>query len=785
MGSHVFSLSFSNRMKFASLLPIGVLCCCLIQSAESQSLNGSMDEGGIQSESPSSGEFRPNIQPSHTLAKATGVINIDGQLDDDGWDKILPLGNFSEIVPNDMTRPPVRLKAKMTYDQDYLYVAIVVYDDPELIRANLSDRDEIWQDDYAGVVLDPNRDGQGLYFIASNPLGIQGDIFITLNDEDEGFDLFYQSSGQITDDGYQVEFAIPFKSLRFPNVDVQAWGASLWVTRPRESRSQYSWAAISQDNPCMSCQLGEVRGIKGVKSGRNLEILPSLTGGGVGSLQDPNIPTSGFDQERITVDPSLNVKYGITSDLTADVTVNPDFSQIEADEAQIDVNSTFALFFAERRPFFQEGSGLFNTEIQTVYTRSINDPIAAAKLTGRFGPVDVAYIGARDNHSPLLLPFEEQSRLVQGGHSFSNILRVIQNFDNDSFIGALVTDRRLDEGGSGSTFSVDASARFLQKYRISGQMVYSHHHEPVDNDIDDQIGELYFGRQNYTGFLDGESFSGYATSVELDRDARYWSFSAGYEAISPTFRADNGFVRQNNNRRVFLWQGITMYPEKVIPFLERVRPNMVLGNNWNFDGLQKRFFFRPSVNFQFKQQTNLRVNWWYRDEYFSGEQFNAMTGFSGDISSNFSRAINVGLNISIGESIARFLDEPEIGNSLEVNAWGTLRPTNRMSIRPQFSYSRLSDQQTNEEFFSGYIVRTRVKYQFTRHLFLRTVAQYSDFTKTLEIDPLLTYQLNAFTAMHIGSTHDLDQFDSTESLHKYFRQSHRQIFFKFQYFFRR
>jgi len=748
-------------------------------------LNGSFYEESMSSEPPFSDEFQPNIQPTHTLAQVVGTINVDGNLDDDGWNEVVPLENFSEVVPNDMMRPPIRLKAMMAYDKDHLYVAVVIHDDPRRLRANMSDRDEIWQDDYAGVILDPNRDGQGLYFIASNPLGIQGDSFLTLNNEDESFDLFYESSGQITEHGYQIEFAIPFKSLRFPNKDVQSWGATLWVTHPRESRSQYSWAAINQDNPCTSCQLGEINGMYGIKSGRNLEILPTLTGGGVGTLQDQEVPSSGFDHERITVEPSLNVKYGITSDFIADVTVNPDFSQIEADDAQIDVNSTFALFFDERRPFFQEGSGLFNTEIQTVYTRSINDPIGAAKLTGRFGSVDVAYIGARDNQSPLLLPFEEQSSLLQGGRSFSNILRVRQNFDNDSFVGALVTDRRLDEGGSGSTMSVDASVRFLQKYRISGQLVYSNHHETINDEMDEQIGDIFFGTQNYTGFLDGESFSGYATSVEFDRDARYWSFQAGYEAVSPTFRADNGFVRQNNNQRAYLWQGVTMYPEKVIPFLERIRPNMVLGSNWNFDGLQKRFFFRPSVNFQFKQQTNLQINWWYREEHFSGTQFNGMTGVSGFISSNFSRTINAGLNISIGESIARFLDEPEIGNSFELNAWGTLRPTSRMSIRPQFSYSRLSDQETKEEFFSGYIVRTRVKYQFSRHLFLRTVVQYSDFAKTLEIDPLLTYKLNAFTAMHVGSTHDFDQFTRTQSTHHYFRQSHRQIFFKVQYFFRR
>ncbi|MCY4158689.1 MAG: DUF5916 domain-containing protein [Bacteroidetes bacterium] len=731
------------------------------------------------------GEFQPNIKPSLTLRRVKGSIQVDGNLSEDAWKSILPVSNFTEFFPNDMTQPPVEIKGMMTYDEDYLYVGIIVVDDPKFIRANISDRDEIWQDDYAGIILDPNRDGQGMYFIASNPLGIQADTFISPNNEDDGFDILFRSSGQITENGYQIELAIPFKSLRFPNAGSQTWGATFWVTRPRESRSQYSWAAVSQDNPCMSCQLGEINGIQGVRAGRNLEILPSLTGGGVGALRDAEVPASGFKNERMTVEPSLNLKYGITSELTADVTVNPDFSQIESDEAQIDVNSTFALSFDERRPFFQEGSGLFNTEIQTVYTRSINDPIGAAKLTGRFGSVDVAYIGARDNNSPLLLPFEEESRLLEGGRSVSNILRVRHNFDNDSFVGALLTDRRLDEGGSGSTVSVDAAARFLQKYTLSGQFVYSNHIEPVDDKLSEGLEDLTFGDQGYTGALDGESFSGYAGRIEFDRDSRYWSFEGAYEALSPTFRADNGFVRQNNNQTAYLWQGVTIYPEKVFSFVERIRPNLLIGGNWNFDALQKSFFLRSSMFFQFKRQTNMQINWLYREENFAGLQFDGITSVNGFVSSNFSKQFNLGVNISVGESIARFLDEPEIGNSLEFNVWGVIRPTQRMAIRPQFSYSRLSDKETGNEFFSGYIARARVKYQFSRHFFLRTVVQYSDFAKSLEIDPLLTYKINAFTALHVGSTHDLDQYTRLDEIQKYFRQSSRQIFFKVQYFFRK
>ncbi len=203
--------------------------------------------------------------------------------------------------------------------------------------------------------------------------------------------------------------------------------------------------------------------MQGVGAGKNLEILPTVTGSQSGRLADFSRPKGAFDNDRATAEPSIDVKYGITSDLT-DLTLNPDFRQIESDAALIDVNSTFALFFPERRTFFQEGSDLFQTSMQTVYTHTINDPIVANKLTGRFGNTSIGYIGARDNESPVLLPFEESSRLVSGGISVSNTLRVRQSFANNSFIGVLVTDRKLDAGGAGSTFGLDGSIRFLTNY---------------------------------------------------------------------------------------------------------------------------------------------------------------------------------------------------------------------------------------------------------------------------------------------------------------------------------
>ena len=404
--------------------------------------------------------FSPNIKPVVRPGRIATPIVIDGELDDEGWARADKAVNFSETNPGDGTKPPIGIEVWTAYDDNNIYFAYIIEDDPAKIRVNMSDRDAIWQDDYVGVILDPYANNSWAYFIASNPIGIQGDTRIVPGgNEDMGFDIIFRTDGKVTDTGYQVEMAIPFESLRFPDREVQSWNINFWITHPRESRNTYSWAGIDRDDPCWLCQAGTAEGITGATPAGKLELLPAFTGSQSASLPSFENPGVGLDNSRLTTDPSFGAKYRFSSNLIADVAVNPDFSQIESDAAQIDVNSTFALFFPERRPFFQEGSDLFNTPgQQTVYTRSINNPVAAAKVTGRAGQTSYSYVGGLDEDSPIILPFEEQSRFVQAGESYSNLLRVKQNFGTNSYVGGLITDRRFtDSNGAGSTFGVDAS----------------------------------------------------------------------------------------------------------------------------------------------------------------------------------------------------------------------------------------------------------------------------------------------------------------------------------------
>ncbi len=737
------------------------------------------------SQSDANGTFTPNIKPSLSIPEADGAIKIDGERTEAAWANAAVARNFSENFPDIQAKPPIDITVYTTYDKENLYIFYEIVDDPRSIRANLSDRDNIWQDDYVGMLLDPNRDGTYQYFIAANPFGIQGDTRIARGGEDLSFDLIFYSAGKITSSGYQVEFSIPFKSLRFPQAEEQLWAATFWITHPRDSRNTYTWASISPDDPCFPCQFGELRGIRGIKAGKNLEFLPTLTGTQSGSLVDFDNPSEGFDNSRIKFEPSLNVKYGITSELTTDLTINPDFSQIESDAAQIDVNSTFALFFPERRPFFQEGSDLFRTFVNSVYTRSINDPIAAAKVTGRFGRTSIGYINGRDNTSAMLLPFEEGSRVLGDvGKSFTNIVRAQHNFPDNSYIGALVTDRRLDEGGAGSTFGVDGVYRFLKYYQVEAQLVASRTAEPTDSVLSEQLGDRLFANDKHTAALDGETFGGLAGYFSVERSSRHWNFDIDYWTTSPSFRAENGFVTRNNSHEIRVGQQYVFYPKS--KYIDRIQPNLSGSYIWNYDGLRKDKWISQEVFIALKGQTNIFAFQAFSQERFRGVDFHGIRRLFVNFNSNFSEQLRLGFSVTTGTAIARNLETPELGNQFEFRVNGTLRPTQRLSVQPSINYSRLRDRETGDNYFSGYVGRARTNYQFSRRLFARVIVQYNDFSDRLEIDPLVTYKINPFTAIFVGSTHDVNKLTTAAAPGSpEFYHTDRQFFFKLQYLFRR
>jgi hypothetical protein len=262
-------------------------------------------------------------------------------LNEIGWSEAVRAANFAETRPGDQTKPPVETEALVAYDDANFYIAFIAHDNPKAIRSSLRDRDQIWADDNIGLILDTYGDAAWAYEIFVNPLGIQGDLRWTPQGEDDVFNIIYHSRGKITSTGYQVEVAIPFSSLRFPDKPAQTWRVTFWRNHPRDSRRQYSWAALNRDDPCFPCQFGTLTGLENVKPGGTFELLPSVVGFQSGQLLDSENPNSGFENSKVDGQASLGLQYAFTPSLNAEATYNPDFSQVESDAAQIDVSTTF------------------------------------------------------------------------------------------------------------------------------------------------------------------------------------------------------------------------------------------------------------------------------------------------------------------------------------------------------------------------------------------------------------------------------------------------------------
>ena len=751
--------------------------------------------------------FTPNDHPTLEVPRLVGEIKIDGIADDAGWATAAVADNFCETRPGDQIEPPVKSEVRVTYSDSHLYLLFTAFDDPAQVRATMVERDNIFRDDYFGVIIDTYGDKAWAYELFVNPYGIQGDLRWTNNGEDGSFDIVWESKGRITDDGWQVEVAVPFRSLRFPRKDEQTWLVTFWRDHPRDSRRKYSWAVMDRDNPCWLCNFGTLTGIKNVQPGGKLDILPSVIATQSGAVRDYDNPSLGFNNADPDAELSLNLRYAITTDLSAEGTINPDFSQVESDASQIDVNTTTALFYPERRPFFQEGSDLFSTWIDVVYTRSINDPEFAGKAYGRINRTSIALVSAQDENAVALLPFEDRSRLVTIDRAYSNIFRLKQTIGEDSFLGTSITDRRWDGDGSGSVFSTDGFFRILKNYSFEFQLAASHTAEPNRSFIRLDSGETAptFDRGRHTVDFDGESYWGHSLYLSPEFHSRHFDIDLDFWEYSPAFRADNGFVTRNNSRTADLSVGYGWQRDE--GFLEEIYFFTDLGRKWNFEKEFKDEWLRPGIYFQLKGQTEIEFGYLRSREQFKDTVLGGIRKYEASIDSRFSQKLGGGAGIDFGREIARRITYPVLGKSLATEVYLRLRPNDRIVWIPQVEYFRISfpddlDMATysgasednvapGTQISSTWVFRNQINYQFTRQLFLRLIVEYYDVENTydpddsergISVEPLLTYQINPFTIFYVGSVHQYDDF--SYSGFRDIRRSSQQFFAKLQYLFR-
>ncbi|WP_206483464.1 carbohydrate binding family 9 domain-containing protein [Thalassotalea sp. G2M2-11] len=712
----------------------------------------------------------------HTLAKIDQTISVDGKLDEAVWQQATKMELAYENNPGEGTPAPVKTEVFFYHDEKSLYVAFKAYDDePEKIRASLRDRDALWADDNVGIIVDTFNDQRGGFEFFVNPLGAQADMKMDDSDgwrEDASWDAIWDSAGQITDFGYVVEMSIPFSSLRFPETEgAKVWNIAGWRNYPRDVRVQMATHKRDRDIKCNLCQFEQIVGLKGITSGNNVQLTPTLTV----SRQDEKDEVPGpWKNGDIDAEPGLDIRWGITQDMVLNATLNPDFSQVEADAGQLNVNSTDSLFYSEKRPFFLDGASYFDTtNFNFVHTRNIADPDVGVKLTGKSQQHSYGVMLANDSNTSFLMPENQGSGLATLDES-SNV--AIARYKNDvgerNNVGVLMTHRNSDNYHN-TLLSVDGTYWFSDKDNFRYQVARSQSKNSVGVMEDFDVKE----KQN-----------DHALSVNYSHSTRDYNLRANYTNIGEDFRADLGFQSRSDIERYVLGGNRYYYGDKDDLFT-RWGYFGDWDKTYDQDGKLLEEEYEIHGNLQGKKQffSNFGIvhrNRHYDGQYYNENQFMMFAEFKPFATMTVGNFLRIGKQIDFSNSrLGDVLDlQPHI--SWDVNEHL------KLSLNHNYSQLKIGDKRL----FTANQSDIRIGYQFDMHSILKFVVQYTDIDRNqdlyLDKDDLpdekqryfstqliYSYKINPQTLFFIGYSDGGFQDDSLDSIER----DQRTVFTKFSY----
>ncbi len=695
------------------------------------------------------------------LPRGDGDITIDGVMDEASWAEAIAIPVDIETRPGENTPAPVDTVAYLFENGESLYVAFDAKDaEPDKIRAFLRDRDSAWDDDFVGIVIDTYGDERRAFEFFVNPLGVQMDL--TNDDvnksEDDSWDAIWNSAGRIGDDGYVVEIEIPLNQLRFPRVDdKQTWGIDLLRFYPRDHRYRFSSNALDRNVNCYLCQLQKLQGLEGVEPGRDLEIVPTLTASQASTTDDPGVEplrSGSTDTEA-----GLNVRWGITPDLTANLAVNPDFSQVEADAAQLDVNNQFALFFPEKRPFFLEGADYFSTPITAIFTRTVADPSVGAKLTGKRGKNTFGVFVAQDEVTNLLFPGatgSDSDSLLQDNTAF--VGRYGRSFGEASTIGALLTARDGDTYHN-TAGGLDLRWKITDQHSVYAQYLRSDTEYPADvaTEFNQPLG----------------SFDGHAAIAGYDYDSRDWFAYVRHLERSRGFRADSGFVPRVDVSQQLLGLGRVWHGDENT-WYSRIQ----LSGDWDIwhddDGRLLEREIEAYLNISGPMQSHIEFGGLQRDLLHNDVLFeeNKLSFFA-----EFQPrgGLLVGFWTRVGDQVD--FDNTRLGDEVRVDPFLRWNIGRHLLLRYDGVFVQL-DRKDGAQIFDASVQDVRLTWQFSLRSFLRLTAQIQDVERNPDsyddaVDRrsrdvgrqlLYSYKINPQTVFFLGYSDALIDDDNLSGL---------------------
>ena len=706
-------------------------------------------------------------------------ILIDGIINNNEWDNAQKVILDYEVNPGNNITPKENTTAFITYTDTHLYVGIYAYANPEEVRASVRSRDDFGMisDDFVLVRFDTYADGRNNYLLLSNAFGSQLDARAVnaLTDEDRydvSFNLEYETKGTIVSDGYQVEFKIPFSSLPFPNGTNQKWNFN--ITRqafrdgiPIDIRSQ----PFDRTDPCQVCQTTDKLIFSEITIEKRIELLPYVAAGLGGEKDNINGP---INYSKLKPNAGLGVNLDLNKNSTLEITLNPDFSQVEADVTQIDINSSVALEYPERRPFFNRGTDIVQYSNGAFYSRSINNPLISTKLISQGKKERVYFLSAIDQNSIYQIAGEDRSYLGQGGQSFVNVLRYQRFVNKNTRLGLISTNRYFKNGGYGNLLGTDGWFLFSKNWRLTYELSLNFNEEPIADwiDTEDSLTDRSIA-------LNGERFNGKSIYVQLYRNTQNWKSYFTYKDISPDFQADLGFVVKNNRRWATIAHAYQIFPNKpAIQFFSIGSKADVLYTYQDYlktisiDGIiSLKTLFNTEINYSYD---------WDVFKNFLGRDYKNLVSNRFDIQNNPSESFSMNINLTFGRDLAYNEENPEIGKEFNFFIMPGFQISNKLKISPSIRYAKLKKLNEDAYYYNGSISRFSVRYQFNNFFNIRLISEYNSFTERFFIQPLIQWNPNPSTVFYIGGNQNsLNDFN--DEVNSFFRIDQTQFFLKFQY----
>ncbi|HEY2321888.1 MAG TPA: DUF5916 domain-containing protein [Thermoanaerobaculia bacterium] len=711
--------------------------------------------------------------PPINIHRASGPITVDGDLSDAGWKDAAKIEQWVEGSPGDNIPAKVKTIAYLTYDDGYFYIGIRCEDpEPKKIRAPYVERDAVLgTDDNIAVFLDTRGEKRTALELRVNPRGIQGDGYYDDAGGVEDFspDYFYDTAAHIDEGGWSAEYRIPFSSLRYSSRN-PTWNILIWRNYPRDFRYAFYTSPVWRDANCLVCNSAPIVGLTDLPEAGHLTVAPYVSSQ---HLEQATESLGNFNDRSLDNNVGADLKWTPTATAAIDATINPDFSQVEADVPQITVNQRFAVFFQEKRPFFLEGFDLFNTPLQVAYTRTITSPRAGLRATARAGDTTYTVLAADDRGGGLtIIPGAQSSDFAAEDFRSENVIARARHELGQSYVGGILTDREISGGGHNRVVGPDFLWRPNQSNTVSGQLLYSDTQNPNQPEL--------------SSAWNGQSSHAFAATAAWNHLELHRDFGLGFTQYGDNFRADLGFIPQVGYRDLNAFYALRFYPEhSKIAFLRTV-----VAYDHQVDLHGNTLFSSPNIGLFAigVHNLNLQLNLHPQEKVLFGTQTFTQNYLNWFVQIDPSRRVTrLSLQGRAGE--ATDFTNLVVGRSVSLGATATFRPIDRTTL--EFDSNHEIQRNRGANVYTAQVERIRALYSFSSSSILRLITQYDDVNRHLSQYPgipvaqhsgdflgslLYSYKLNWQTVLYLGYGDDRILTERNDLL-----KSDRSIFFKVSY----